>query len=140
MTPLRCEPPSRPKLPTGDNRLTRPSSFVYAGLSLVSGGELVDEVWVLSLPGFFWTKADYEAEHPRMGHACVAAGNRQLVSVGGFNNNDGLNYSAWWRVQDNFPQGLGVFDLTELQWKDSFNPDAAAYESPDEVKAWYRDK
>ena len=40
-------------------------------------------------------------------------------------------------VADIWPLGLGVFDLTEMAWKDNYDPSAAAYETPATVKTWY---
>lgn len=38
---------------------------------------------------------------------------------------------------DPWKQGLGIYDMTELKWTDSYNPYAAQYESPKEVADWY---
>lgn len=111
---------------------------MYAGASLISGRAAIDDLWILSLPGFTWHRVRYEPEHPRVGHTCVAASNRQLLSVGGFDSN--LGNPRWWRTKDHFPQGLGVFDMTELAWKDGYDADAEPYESPAEIRAWYEDK
>lgn len=40
-------------------------------------------------------------------------------------------------TKDIFPQGLGIFDLTRLAWKDEYDAAAADYDSPDIVKSWY---
>ncbi|KAH6691469.1 hypothetical protein F5X68DRAFT_229322 [Plectosphaerella plurivora] len=110
--------------------------FVYGGH--LGGNDIVyDDVHVLSLPGFFWRKADYESKSPRDSHACVVAGDgkRQMISYGGVN--DKSSSSGFWREKDPFPQGLGVFDMTEMAWKTRYEADAAAYESPEAVKSWY---
>jgi hypothetical protein len=36
---------------------------------------------------------------------------------------------------DPWEQGLGIFDLTELAWKSSYDPNAAPYTTPVAVKA-----
>ena len=41
-------------------------------------------------------------------------------------------------VADIWPLGLGVFDLTEMAWKDNYDPSVSAYETPATVKNWYR--
>ncbi|PNH75883.1 hypothetical protein VD0001_g1664 [Verticillium dahliae] len=94
-----------------------------------------DDVYILSLPGFVWTKAEYEAKGSRTAHACVVAGNRQMISIGGVDDNKGS--PAIWEDIDPRPQGLGIFDMTQLKWTDAFDADAGAYESPAEVQAWY---
>lgn len=96
----------------------------------------LDEVFVLSLPGFVWRRANYPAAISRVNHACSVAGNRQMIVTGGLNpasaNQSELIYS-----RDVWTQGIGVFDLTTLQWKDSYDANAEPYTSPDPVKSWY---
>ena len=41
------------------------------------------------------------------------------------------------QVTDFLMQGVGVFDLTSMQWKDQYDASAAPYVTPDVVKAWY---
>jgi hypothetical protein len=41
---------------------------------------------------------------------------------------------------DPAPQGLLLFDMTALEWKDSYDADAAAYERNETVQKWYDDK
>ncbi|KAG7143361.1 Kelch repeat-containing protein like [Verticillium longisporum] len=94
-----------------------------------------DDVYILSLPGFVWTKAEYEAKGSRTAHACVVACNRQMISIGGVDDTKGS--PAIWEDIDPRPQGLGIFDMTQLKWTDAFDADAGAYESPAEVQAWY---
>jgi hypothetical protein len=39
---------------------------------------------------------------------------------------------------DPWTYGIGILDMTELQWTNSYNPDAPAYDSPTVVKEWYK--
>lgn len=87
----------------------------------------MDEVYVLSLPSFSWFKAAYPAQYNRYGHTCQVVGNRQLLSFGG---NDYTHQS------DPFTLGLGIFDMTEMTWSDSYNASAAAYRTPDVIKSY----
>ena len=96
----------------------------------------LDEVFVLSLPGFVWTKANYTAATPRVNHACSAAGNRQMIVTGGLNPAS-ANQSQLINSRDIWTQGIGVFDLTAMQWKDSYDANAEPYMTPDAVKSWY---
>jgi Kelch motif len=96
----------------------------------------LDEVLVLSLPGFVWTKANYTAATPRVMHACNIAGNRQMVVTGGLNPAT-ADQKQLLSTRDNWTQGIGVFDMTTLQWKDSYDADAEAYVTPEVVKSWY---
>lgn len=66
---------------------------------------------------------------------CAVAGQRQMITVGGINRK--LGVPTFFKDRDPFPQGLGIFDLTELKWKDQYDAGAANYQSPDAVKAWY---
>jgi len=95
-----------------------------------------DEVLVLSLPGFVWTRADYTATMSRVNHACNIAGNRQMVVTGGLDPASASQRQQFF-TPDNWSQGIGVFDMTTLQWKDSYDAEAKAYVTPKVVKSWY---
>ncbi|KAI8945789.1 hypothetical protein F4801DRAFT_107973 [Xylaria longipes] len=109
--------------------------FLYGGVS----DQLRDtspEVYVLSLPGFVFFKGPADAP-PRSDHQCaiVGRGNRQMLSMGGV---DGENrtFTAP-TTADPWPYGIGILDMTELKWTDTYYPDAPAYDSPTVVKEWY---
>lgn len=109
--------------------------FVFGGARR-NDGEAYSDVYVLSLPAFRWFKGQ-DADAPRFFHSCEVVGNRQLLSIGGFNDND--NTSARYSGVDPWKQGLGVFDMTELEWSDGYRADALVYESPQVVKDWYNE-
>lgn len=112
--------------------------FLYGGLT--SDNVVSDEVFVLSLPGFVFTKADNPgATTARADHACVAVGGgkRQMLSIGGTDVSKG--YPAEFADPDPWAQGLGVLDMTSLRWTDRYSSDAPAYDTPDVVKQFYRD-
>ena len=94
----------------------------------------LDAVYVLSLPAFRWFKADHPAQYPRFRHSCNIVGNRQMLSIGGQDPTNQYNNTF---TADPFLQGLGIFDLTAMQWSDQYNADAEPYESSAVVKAWY---
>ena len=96
---------------------------------------LMDEVYVLSLPGFVWTKANYPSENPRTRHRCNARG-RQMIVTGGLNPTR-ENRSAVTYGKDIWTQGIGIFDLTDMAWKDEYDVNAAPYKTPELVKSWY---
>ncbi|KAI0449191.1 hypothetical protein F5B21DRAFT_62696 [Xylaria acuta] len=109
--------------------------FLYGGVS----DQLRDtspEVYVLSLPGFVFFKGPTDAP-PRSDHQCavVGQGKRQMLSLGGV---DGENrtFTAP-TTADPWPYGIGILDMTELKWTDSYDPDAPAYDSPTVAKEWY---
>ena len=93
--------------------------------------ELAD-VSVLSLPSFSWHKASLKPKHSRAKHSCNLAGNRQMIVIGGVTANvENINLS-----KDPWKQGLGIFDLTDLKLKASYDPSAEAYQTPDIVKQY----
>lgn len=127
--------------------------FIYSGCSTsVYGGVYpspveaaattsLDEIYVLSLPAFVWFKADYPAKSSRQSHTCHVVGNRQLLTVGGidgaFQENDSFNLP---NATDPFALGLGIFDLTKMEWSNKYDADALPYESPQVISEYYRSK
>ncbi|CAG9978383.1 unnamed protein product, partial [Clonostachys byssicola] len=103
--------------------------FVYGG---ASEGNKNSDVYILSLPGFNWVNTGATSEQSRIEMGCVAAGNRNMIVVGGakFSGNDSTT--------DMNSQGLGIFDMTALEWKTKYTPDAGQYETPEVVTKWYR--
>jgi Kelch motif len=96
----------------------------------------MDEVYVLSLPGFVWFKANYTSKDPRVLHTCHLVGGRQLLSVGGTTSSF-VNLAASYNDTDPYPYGMKVFDMTEMQWAEGFNATAAPYVPPDAITAYY---
>lgn len=39
---------------------------------------------------------------------------------------------------DPWPYSLGIFDLTDLEWKDEYNAEAEDYQTPEVIRDWYR--
>ena len=89
-----------------------------------------DDAYILSLPGFVWTKVASSPAGKRYHHACVGVGNRQVLVIGG--PADGIEKTA-----DPAPQGLHLFDMTALSWKYSYEANDSPYESAASIKAWY---
>ncbi|KAI0097743.1 hypothetical protein GGR51DRAFT_552895 [Nemania sp. FL0031] len=109
--------------------------FLYGGVSY----QLRDtspEVYVLSLPGFVFFKGPVDAP-PRSDHQCVVVGEgqRQMLSMGGVDD-ENRTFTAP-TTADPWTYGIGILDMTELKWTDSYNPNATAYDSPAVVKEWY---
>lgn len=109
-------------------------SFVFGGYDPTNSKTFKD-VHVLSLPGFVWTRIDATSGGGRSGHACVATGNRQMITIGGID----YYHETPWEDVDPFAQGLAIFDMTELKWKNHYDHKAAAYDSPKPVQDWYAD-
>ncbi|KAH8885365.1 hypothetical protein GQ53DRAFT_829081 [Thozetella sp. PMI_491] len=102
--------------------------YLYAGMETQSSNRTTD-MYVLSLPGFVWFKASGTFGPPRAFHRCVALGDSQMVTVGGWVN--------LLLDQDPWLQGIGVVDLPSMSLKNSYDPKAAAYDSPKVVNDWY---
>lgn len=85
-----------------------------------------DSVYVLSLPSFIWTVVnllDHE-DMTREGHSCAIVGRSQFLTWGGVPPDKGPErYGS----KDPFPQGLKIFDLDTLNWRDEYDPDAPPY-------------
>lgn len=111
-------------------------SFVYGGGNSDEGGDS-GTIYALSLPGFFWTKVHEDPDRRRSDHVCVTLGNNQLVSLGG------LIYAGEtednWGSKDLFPRGIGIFNMNNYSWQDSFDADADEYVTHESIRTWYED-
>lgn len=92
------------------------------------------DAFVLSLPGFVWTKLPEPPAGPRCEQSCVVVGKRQILSIGGA---DRQTQGAGMTQKDEAPNGLLLFDMSTLKWKDSYDANAAGYQRADVIKAWY---
>ncbi|KAK5165294.1 uncharacterized protein LTR77_009392 [Saxophila tyrrhenica] len=106
--------------------------FVYGGISDDVAGSLSlgsGAVYVLSLPSFHWTRQDDTPQNTRRLHTCNLAGNRQMIVVGGeiITANSNVTKDPW-------PVGVGVFDLSDMKWRDSYDPSASEYVTPQAVR------
>ena len=93
-----------------------------------------DEIWVLSLPSFTWTKI-YTGISPRSAHTCYVVGNRTMLTVGGVaaaSQMQGL-YSSDLSQCDWEIKGVGVYDISDSLWGSVFNSETPAYEVSDAV-------
>ena len=106
--------------------------FVFGGWDNVNN-EAFEDVYLLSLPGFVWSRAKSTGGGRRNTHSCVIIGGRQmLISVGGFG-------PVSWSDPDNFPQGLGILDMTDLSCGTKYGSDREEYVSLQVVKDWYKE-
>jgi hypothetical protein len=108
-------------------------SFIFGGSNTLSKSDYSD-MYTLSLPGFRWTRVSGLDNEARAEHTCAVVGKRQLLSWGGNNDN---RKEGRWEAKDTFPQGIGIFDMTELKWKGEYDPLAEEYESHSSIKSWY---
>ncbi|KAK4159743.1 hypothetical protein QBC43DRAFT_271938 [Cladorrhinum sp. PSN259] len=89
-----------------------------------------EDAYVLSLPGFVWTKVANSPAGTRLQHACVAVGKRQVLVVGG-------TTGSGMKSPDPAPQGLHLFDMTSMSWKYGYEANDGPYESGKAIKDWY---
>lgn len=99
-------------------------------------GEKFDEVYVLSLPAFRWFRANYTSAPPRYAHTCHATKTHQMIMVGGMNP----LYDVSDQPQDPWDQGIAVFDMTALEFKDAYQSQADPYEPPYAIQQYYNSR
>lgn len=130
--PFPCDVSPLPRLPD-----TIPS-FVYGG----SANSTLDQnsldytdVFILSLPSFHWFKAPDSnmANQPRSNHHCQLIGKRQMLVIGGRNPSS----SHWNTDTDPWLNGLGIFDITALEWSTYYNATAPPYVPSQMVEQYY---
>jgi hypothetical protein len=94
--------------------------------------------YVLTIPGFQWFQIDgegFSTAGRRSSHTCNLIGQRQVLVSGGYDPT--LGGSELFKHADPWAQGLNVFDLTSLAWRNSFDPDVPPYEAPQVIREWY---
>ncbi|MCJ1467511.1 hypothetical protein MMC07_006136 [Pseudocyphellaria aurata] len=94
-----------------------------------------DQIYVLSLPSFQWFLASDASAYSRAAHRCHIS-NNQMIMIGGINpshwNENDLDAPA-----EPWLQAIGVFDLGSWRYKDSYQANANAYETPEIVTKYY---
>lgn len=96
-------------------------------------------VWSLTLPAFHWQQHSANATYGRFRHSCntAASGSRQMIVVGGAGVTEDSTLGSIPR--DPWEQGIGIYDLSVLNWTTGFDPNAEKYVTPDVIKAFYRE-
>ena len=102
------------------------SSYVYGGRA--NRKPYFDDVHILSLPSFKWTKV-YEGDSPRFAHTCHRVGSRTMLTVGGVPSFDHLEGC------DTQRKGINVFDMSSVTWGSVYNASAGPYTVPTLVVA-----
>ena len=115
--------PRKPDLKLIQRRL------LFGGVNRVTGDSKYHDAYILSLPGFVWTKLPEPAYGARAYQACVVVGKRQVLSIGGMRTTD--------IERDKAPQGLVLFDMTDWRWMDVYDTNLGAYERHRNLTAWY---
>jgi hypothetical protein len=116
--------------------------LVYAGWGGHLGTDAIpfDEAFVLTLPGFHWIKANYQALHPRHALSCEAVGGSQVVVVGGIDTTQVGPVSLYqgpFNTADRFVNGIAVFDLTTMAFASQYNANPPSYTQSRDLQFFY---
>jgi hypothetical protein len=106
--------------------------YYYGGYDgLHTQSDFNDDVWVLSIPSFTWTKVlTGTSGHGRAGHKCVMPYPDQMMVIGGYTALKGSSPSC---VQDSI---VLVFNLSSAQWMTGYDPSRwNEYAVPDSVRS-----
>lgn len=76
-----------------------------------------------------WRKVPDIPYSARGDATCVQIGGRHVLSMFG--------KDIWGLTQDPAPNGMLIFDLVAMQWRDSYDAAAGEYERPSDLKTWY---
>lgn len=102
-----------------------------------------DQVYILSLPAFQWFKAIYPPGSSRALHTCHTTNTNQMIIIGGVDPSNDTIFSgsadSGSEPVDPWPEGIGIFDMTALKFKDSYEANAKQYETPELIKLFYND-
>lgn len=90
-------------------------------------------VYTLSIPAFRWFKSTATDQVRRADHCCQLIGNKQMLVIGGTQPSNPSGIAA----VEPWPNGLGIFDMSNFTWADSYDPQAAPYEQPAVVRNYY---
>ena len=97
------------------------------------------DVFILSMPAFTWFKAGALTESRRSNHFCQVIGQGQMLVIGGRDpaHDSSEDGSFWPNNADPWTRGMRIFDMTSLEWTDSYKAKATDYEQPDRVQKYY---
>ena len=132
---VRCTPVT-PKLHTISASDFYRHSFIYGGApdwSTPVSQSLADDfrsVYILTVPAFQWLEVPNKSPTRRLGHTCSVIGKRQMISIGGTQEPEQMKWDPW-------TKGLGIFDMTTLNWTNAYDAAAPAYEQPSLVSQFY---
>ncbi|KAK1752104.1 hypothetical protein QBC47DRAFT_433058 [Echria macrotheca] len=102
--------------------------YHYGGYSGLSQSEpFNDDVWVLSLPSFTWTKLASGSTSGRAGHKCFMPYPDQMFVIGGYTTRTGSSLTC-------LRETIRVFNLTSGTWLSRYDPAKwSKYAVPDAV-------
>ncbi|KAI9774570.1 MAG: hypothetical protein M1840_002819 [Geoglossum simile] len=106
------------------------SVYIYGGYDAQKDPTYSDDVYVLSVPSFIWTKVySGKQEHARVRHKCSRPYPDQMFVVGG------NNLAAMDKPTNCLDGGMiEIFNLNNLTWQTQYDPDIwSEYEIPSAV-------
>jgi hypothetical protein len=91
--------------------------YYYGGFDGIHADEpFHDDVWVLSLPSFTWTRINEGNDvHARAGHKCFTPYADQMMVFGGYKPLQGSRLAC-------LDEPVVVFNLSSGEWMDSYDP------------------
>lgn len=102
-----------------------------------------DQVYILSLPAFHWFQAIYPQGFSRALHTCHTTNTNQMIIVGGVDPSNDTRFTgsadSGYEPVDPWAEGIGIFDMTALKFKDSYEAGAKQYETPESIRRFYND-
>ncbi|CAO1598027.1 hypothetical protein XANCAGTX0491_001803 [Xanthoria calcicola] len=101
--------------------------YMYGGRG--ANDVIFDDIYVLSLPSFTWTKV-YQGDSGRYGHTCHRGSQREMIAVGGATSTNLSAGRCDWRTK-----GIDVLDISEMTWSSKYNLSTAEYFVPHPVVA-----
>ncbi|RYN19986.1 hypothetical protein AA0112_g10885 [Alternaria arborescens] len=108
--------------------------YIYGGYDPVQA-IMYDDVYVLSLPSFIWTKV-YSGNDSRFGHSCHSAGVRHMIRIGGSLDADTYAFETTGQlpvldtIRCDQQGGVALFDLSDCTWGSFYDTNAPGYEVP----------
>lgn len=102
--------------------------YYYGGYDGLSQGKpFNDDVWVLSLPSFTWTKVSEGSGTGRAGHKCFMPYPDRMLAIGGYTTRTGITVTC-------LKETIRVFDVNTARWLDQYDPSTYSnYSIPDAV-------
>jgi Kelch motif len=95
--------------------------YLYGGRN---NDELIDDIYILSLPDFTWTRRMYDGASPRAFHTCHLVGQSQMITIGGANDTDFARGCDW------ESKGVAIYNLNTANWGSVYEASADPYEVP----------
>ncbi|KAM3493764.1 hypothetical protein MY3957_003024 [Beauveria namnaoensis] len=92
--------------------------YYYGGFDGVhSSKDFYDDVWILSLPSFTWTKiSEGKASHARAGHKCFLPYPDQMMVIGGYTPLSGTTLTC---LEDG---PISMLNITSGEWMEQYDP------------------